>query len=186
MWELKKMLIKCQGWSLTHLNLSFYSRAHALLLPKRSAWLRSFTTGGGREEGRAGLAGSFSPGIQIRPRRVAQGPEKLRRATKHPVFFLMSRADPRRGRSARTHLLGWRWEGTCLTFHVKKGMWRRMAQRPGRAEAQVGTHLTVAHVLGEAGLTGPRAHTQLFVLPFCIPVPNQGPTGTVMATWGFC
>lgn len=28
------MLIKCQGWSLTHLNLCFYSGVFLLLLPK--------------------------------------------------------------------------------------------------------------------------------------------------------
>ena len=47
MWELKKMLIKCQGWRLTHLNLCFYSGVLALLLPKHSAWLKSFTRGAG-------------------------------------------------------------------------------------------------------------------------------------------
>lgn len=34
MWELKKMLIKCQSWSLTHLNVVFYSGVVKFLPPK--------------------------------------------------------------------------------------------------------------------------------------------------------
>ena len=57
----------------------------------------------------------------------------------------------------------------------EEGDLERRAWGPSKAEAQVGTYLTVARVWGEASLTGPRANTQLLVLPFCIPVPNQRP-----------
>ena len=91
MWELKEMLIKCQGWSLTHLNLCFYSGVTALLLPKpglRStrAGLQAYPRSRWQVRAGPGTPGPSRPPphLDLRSSRAedSQGPEKLREATR--------------------------------------------------------------------------------------------------------
>lgn len=165
-WELKKMLIKCQGWSLTHLNLCFYSGVFLLLLPKPGlcspgpnvqAHHRSSV---GAEWGLAGPGrgwlASRNPNPILRSHRDLEAEENHQAAKSSSLRPQQSKE----GARGEGPFVGVGVGGTCLKFRVKKGICRQMAQ-------------------------GPSPHTALCTI-FCILVPHQGPPERALALWRFC